>query len=150
PWTTNVGMLYYRVDLLTRYSLRPPETWNDLVSQVKRIQAGERDPRLEGYLWQGKQYEGPVVNVPEAFWASGTALLAADGRLFPDPDHAAEALAFLRGLIEAGVSPRWVTAADEELSRRAFGDGHAIFLRNWPYALDLFEGPDSPVRGTVG
>src|SRR5262249_30050039 len=108
PWTTNVGMLYYRVDLLTRYSLRPPETWNDLVSQVKRIQAGERDPRLEGYLWQGKQYEGLVVNVLEAFWASGTDLLAADGRLFPDPDHAAEALAFLRGLIEAGVSPRWV------------------------------------------
>ncbi len=150
PWNMNAGMLYYRVDLLTRYRFRPPETWNELISQVKRIQAGERDPKLEGYLWQGKQYEGLVVNVLEAFWASGTDLLGADDRLFPDPDHAAEALAFLRGLIEAGISPRWVTAADEELSRRAFGDGHAIFLRNWPYALDLFEAPDSPVRGKVG
>ncbi|MBI4629872.1 MAG: ABC transporter substrate-binding protein, partial [Candidatus Rokubacteria bacterium] len=48
------------------------------------------------------------------------------------------------------MSPAWTTAADEELSRRAFGDGHAIFLRNWPYALDLFQAPDSAVRGRVG
>ncbi|PYN41916.1 MAG: hypothetical protein DME00_30415 [Candidatus Rokuibacteriota bacterium] len=47
------------------------------------------------------------------------------------------------------MSPAWTTAADEELSRRAFGDGHAIFLRNWPYAMDLFEGQDSAVRGKV-
>src|SRR4029077_18495597 len=51
---------------------------------------------------------------------------------------------------ESGVSPAWVTAADEELTRRPFGDGRAIFLRGWPYALDLFELPDSRVRGRVG
>jgi multiple sugar transport system substrate-binding protein len=56
----------------------------------------------------------------------------------------------LRGLVVDGVSPPWVTAADEELTRRAFQDGRAIFLRNWPYALDLFEAADSPVRGKVG
>jgi multiple sugar transport system substrate-binding protein len=43
-----------------------------------------------------------------------------------------------------------VTAGDEELTRRAFGDGRAIFLRNWPYALSLFEAAESPVRGRVG
>ena len=48
------------------------------------------------------------------------------------------------------MSPGWVTAADEELTRRPFGDGRAIFLRSWPYALDLFELPDSRVRGKVG
>jgi multiple sugar transport system substrate-binding protein len=149
PWNMNVGLLYYRRDLLATYGLAPPETWDELVRQVDVIRAGERDARLDGYLFQGKQYEGMVVNVLEAFWAGGTRLLAEDGALFPEPERAAEALAFLRGLIERGVSPPWTTAADEELSRRAFGDGHAIFLRNWPYALDLFEAPDSPVRGRV-
>src|SRR2546426_6706685 len=43
-------------------------------SQVARIRAGERDPALDGYLWQAKQYEGLVVNVLEAFWANGTRL----------------------------------------------------------------------------
>jgi multiple sugar transport system substrate-binding protein len=56
----------------------------------------------------------------------------------------------MRSLIDRGVSPGWVTAGDEELTRRPFGDGRAVFLRSWPYALDLFEQPDSPVRGRVG
>src|SRR5881296_1527653 len=54
------------------------------------------------------------------------------------------------GLSPEAMSPAWTTAADEELSRRAFGDGHAIFLRNWPYAMDLFQARDSRVRGRVG
>jgi trehalose/maltose transport system substrate-binding protein len=149
PWNFNVGLLYYRVDLLAKYGLRPPETFEELVEQVRRIRAGERDPSLDGYVWQGKQYEGLVVNVLEAFWANGARLLAEDGTIFPDTARAADALRFLRGLIETGVSPAWTTAADEELSRRAFGDGHAIFLRNWPYAMDLFEGQGSAVRGKV-
>src|SRR5207245_6976731 len=149
PWIMNVGLLYYRADLLRRYGLEPPETFDALVRQVRRIREGERDPALDGYLWQAKQYEGLVVNVLESFWANGTRLLAADDTVFPEPERAAEALAFLRGLIASGVSPAWTTAADEELSRRAFGDGHAIFLRNWPYAMDLFEGQESAVRGKV-
>jgi len=150
PWNMNVGLLYYRADLLGKYGLAPPETFDELARQVVRIQAGERDPALDGYLWQAKQYEGLVVNVLEAFWANGTRLLADDGTLFPEPGRAAEALGFLRGLIASGVSPAWTPAADEELSRRAFGDGRAVFLRNWPYAMDLFQARDSPVRGRVG
>jgi len=150
PWFMNVGVLYYRRDLLARYGFAPPLTYEALAEQVARIRAGERDPKLDGYLWQGKQYEGGMVNVLEALWANGTRLLDDAGRPFPEPERARESLAFLRGLIESGVSPSWVTAADEELTRRPFGDGRAVFLRNWPYALDLFELPDSRVRGKVG
>jgi multiple sugar transport system substrate-binding protein len=150
PWIMNVGLLYYRTDLLERHGLEPPATYAELVERVRRIRALERDPGLDGYLWQGKQYEGLVVNVLEGLWANGTDVLGADGRVFPDPDRAAAVLEFLRRLVETGISPRWVTAADEELSRRAFGAGRAIFLRSWPYAMDLFQLPASPVRGKVG
>jgi trehalose/maltose transport system substrate-binding protein len=150
PWFMNVGLLYYRKDLLDKYGLKPPQTYAELVDQARRIKSGERDPGLDGFLWQGKQYEGMVVNVLEGFWANGTRLLDDSGHVFPEPDRAAEALAFLRALIVSGVSPPWVTAADEELTRRAFQDGHAIFLRNWPYVMDLVEQPGSPVRGKVG
>ncbi|MFI5374955.1 MAG: ABC transporter substrate-binding protein [Candidatus Rokuibacteriota bacterium] len=150
PWFMNVGLLYYRKDLLAKYGLAPPRTYDELIRQVRLIQAGERDRRLDGYLWQGKQYEGGMVNVLEALWANGTRLLDDAGRPFPEPERARESLAFLRHLIVSGVSPAWVTAGDEELTRRPFGDGRAIFLRSWPYALDLFELPDSRVRGRVG
>ncbi|HET7342286.1 MAG TPA: ABC transporter substrate-binding protein [Methylomirabilota bacterium] len=150
PWNMNVGVLYYRSDLLARRGLGPPRTWEELVEQVALIRAAERDPKLDGVLWQGKQYEGLVVNTLEHFWGEGTTLLGDDDRVLPDPGRATAALAFMRGLIDRGVSPGWVTAGDEELTRRPFGDGRAIFVRSWPYALDLFEAPGSPVRGKVG
>jgi trehalose/maltose transport system substrate-binding protein len=150
PWLMNVGLLYYRADLLAKYGLRVPDTYAELVAAIRRVRAGEGNPRLEGYLWQGKQYEGLVVNALEGFWAAGTDVLGEDGRVFPDPERAVMALAFLRRLVEEGLSPPWVSAADEEITRRAFGQGEAVFLRSWPYAADLFELPDSPVRGKVG
>src|ERR1051325_1255482 len=60
PWNMNVGLLYYRSDLLGRYGISPPATWDELVAAVRRVREGERDARLEGYVWQGKQYEGLV------------------------------------------------------------------------------------------
>ncbi len=150
PWNMNVGVLYYRADLLKKYRLAPPRTWEELVEQATRIREGEHDPKLDGVLWQGKQYEGLVVNTLEHLWASGTSLLDGHDRVLPEPRRAAVALAFMRRMIDAGVSPSWVTAGDEELTRRPFGDGRAIFLRSWPYAMDLFEAEGSPVRGRVG
>jgi len=150
PWNFNVGLLYYRADLLARHGLSPPRTDAELANAVRVIQAAERDPKLDGFVWQGKQYEGLVCNALEALWASGTTLIASTGEVLPDPARAEAALARLRGWIDAGLSPAWVSAADEELTRRAFGDGRAIFLRNWFYAMDLFEEPNSPVRGKVG
>src|SRR5262245_42325935 len=150
PWFMNVGLLYYRKDLLDKYGLEPPRTYAELVDQVRRIRSGERDPALDGFVWQGKQYEGMVVNVLEGLWANGTELLGSSGTVFPESGRAEEVLAFMRDLIVSGMSPAWVTAADEELTRRAFQDGHAIFLRNWPYVMDLVEQPGSPVRGKVG
>ena len=149
PWLMNVGVLYYRTDLLARNALAPPRTWEELVAQIVRIRAAEADPRLDGVVWQGRQYEGLTVNALEAMWANGARVLADDGRPLPDPERTADALAFLRRLITSGASPSWVTAADEELSRRHFGDGRAIFLRNWPYAMDLFRQPGSLVQGKV-
>jgi multiple sugar transport system substrate-binding protein len=150
PWNMNVGVMYYRADLLAKQGLAQPRTWEELVTQTERVRAAVGDARLDGVLWQGKQYEGLVVNVLEHFWGSGTDLIGEDGRVLPHVDRAEAALAFMRGLLERGASPPWVTAGDEELTRRAFGDGRAVFVRSWPYALDLFEQPDSPVRGRVG
>jgi multiple sugar transport system substrate-binding protein len=150
PWNFNVGLLYYRADLLARHGLAPPRTDAELERAVRVVQAAARDPKLDGYVWQGKQYEGLVCNALEAMWATGTTLLGPAGEPLPDAARAEAALGRLRGWIDGRVSPAWVSAADEELTRRAFGDGRAIFLRNWFYAMDLFQEPGSPVRGKVG
>jgi len=150
PWLMDAGVLFYRVDLLARYGFEPPETYAELARQARAIMEGEQDPRLAGFLWQGKQYEGMVVNAFEQIWANGGRVLAPDGRVTVERPEVVEALGFMRRLITSGASPGWVTAADEELSRRSFNAGRAVFHRNWPYAIDLFEARDSPIRGKVG
>src|SRR5438445_536467 len=40
PWLMNVGVLYYRTDLLATYRLAPPRTWEALVDQVVRVRVG--------------------------------------------------------------------------------------------------------------
>src|SRR5205085_1899447 len=122
-----------------RQRLGPPTSYAALGDRAAAVKRAADDRRLGGFLWQGKQYEGLVVNVLEAMWGEGTDLVGADGRLLPDPRRAAAALAHRRALLTDGVSPPLVTAADEELTRREFGAGRGVFLRNWPYARALFE-----------
>jgi multiple sugar transport system substrate-binding protein len=148
PWNFNVGVLYYRADLLASHDLPIPRTDDELARAVATVR--DTHPGIDGYVWQGKQYEGLTCNVLESLWAHGTALLGSSGEVLPDPARAESGLARLRGWVERGVSPAWVSSADEELTRRAFGDGRAVFLRNWFYAMDLFEAEGSAVRGRVG
>jgi multiple sugar transport system substrate-binding protein len=147
PWFMDAGLLYYRKDLLAKYGLAPPPTWEELAREARTIRAAQ--PGMHGFVWQGRQYEGLVCNVLEYFWSHGGAVLR-DGRVVLDsPDNRA-ALSFLRGLIASGVTPEFVSTLTEEPSREIFGRGGAVFLRNWPYAYRLFEQPGSAVRGKVG
>ncbi|HLC42748.1 MAG TPA: ABC transporter substrate-binding protein [Methylomirabilota bacterium] len=150
PWYVDAGLLYYRKDLLDRYGFRPPTTWQELVTAAQTILKKENDPGLRGFVWQGKQYEGLICNALEYVWSAGGDVLGEDGRVVLASRQASMALDFMRELIDQQVSPAMVTSADEEATRRLFGEGRAIFLRNWPYAWNLFEREGSPVRGKVG
>jgi trehalose/maltose transport system substrate-binding protein len=151
PWYIDAGLLYYRKDLLIRYGLPPPHTWGELVGTARTILDGERDPKLMGFLWQGKQYEGLICNALEYIGSAGGSVLDRAGRPVLAGPAARRALTFMRDLtVRYKISPPLVTTADEETTRRIFGDGRAVFLRNWPYAWNLFERKDSKIRGKVG
>ena len=147
PWFIDAGLLYYRKDLLAKHGFTPPRTWAELAAAARAI--AQREPKMYGFVWQGKQYEGLVCNALEYLWSAGGDVLR-DGRVVLDSAANREALAFMQGLLEENISPELVMTATEEPSRRIFGSGRAVFLRNWPYAWTLFEQPDSAVRGKVG
>lgn len=150
PWFMNAGILYFRKDLLVKYGFKPPQTFKELVESTKAIMAGEQDPDLKGFVWQGKQYEGLVCVVLEFIHGNGGRVLN-DGRSALRDEKAVEALQLMHDLIFVNkVSPPLVTSADEEATRHLFGGGRAIFMRNWPYAWKLYEQEGSKVKGKVG
>lgn len=148
PWYIDAGLLYYRKDLLEKYDMRPPITWTELVKTAQFITG--REQGLYGFIWQGKQYEGLVCNVLEYFWSDGGAILR-NGKVIADSPENISALRFMKNMIELyRITPGLVTTAIEESTRHIFGNGKALFMRNWPYAWNIFQKEGSPVRGKIG
>ncbi len=140
PLQADAGVLYYRKDLLDARGLRPPRTWDELFARAKAA----RKPGMAGFVFEGKQYEGLVCSFLEVLRAYGADLDALTG------PRAAAALSLLTGAIRDGLVPRAVLTYQEEEARRAFQEGGAVFMRNWPYAWRLMQAQDSPVRGKIG
>jgi multiple sugar transport system substrate-binding protein len=148
PWYIDAGVLYYRKDLLKKYNLSPPKTWQELVDIAQYITSREKG--LYGFIWQGKQYEGLVCNVLEYFWSNGGDVLG-NGRVIINTPENVYALKFMRDLItKYKITPTLVMTAIEEPTRHIFGNGRALFMRNWPYAWNIFEKQGTPVKGKVG
>jgi trehalose/maltose transport system substrate-binding protein len=153
PWFSDAPMLYYRRDLLEKHGLRPPATWRELTDTAKRIQDAERaagNPRLWGFVWQGRAYEGLTCDALE--WIAshgGGTIVEADGRISVDNPRAAAALTLAAGWVGT-ISPDGVLNYAEEEARGVFQSGLAVFMRNWSYAWPLVNGEDSAVHGKVG
>jgi trehalose/maltose transport system substrate-binding protein len=153
PWFIDAGLLYYRKDLLERYGEKLPETWDDLAATARRIQDAERkrgNPKMWGYVWQGKSYEGLTCNALEwiASYGGGT-IVDASGKVTIDNPAAASALREARSWIGT-ISPKGVLSYGEEEARGVFQTGNAVFMRNWPYAWAAVNNVDSPVKDKVG
>ena len=154
PFFTDAGVLYYRRDLLDRHGLKPPRTWAELEAAARAIRERERAAGqggdMQGFVWQGKAYEGLTVNALEWVASSqGGTIVDADGKVTIDNPNAARALDRAAGWIGT-ISPKGVLNYTEEEARGVFQSGNAVFMRNWPYAWALGQSEGSPVRGKVG
>src|SRR6516165_1740444 len=153
PFFTDAGLLYYRRDLLDRRGLKPPRIWAELEAAARAIQEQERAAGhgdMQGFVWQGKTYEGLTVNALEWIASSqGGTIVDADGKVTIDNPNAARALDRAAGWIGT-ISPKGVLNYTEEEARGVFQSDNAVFMRNWPYAWALGQSEGSPVRGKVG
>ncbi|XGA78736.1 ABC transporter substrate-binding protein [Halomonas sp. CH40] len=153
PWFTDAGVLYYRKDLLEKHGFEAPDTWQELTETAKTIQEAERgegNDRMQGFVFQGRAYEGLTVNALE--WVAshgGGNIVEADGEITINNENAAEALDLAASWI-GDISPNGVLNYTEEEARGVFQGGNAVFMRNWPYAWSLAQSEDSDVRDKVG
>lgn len=151
PWFTDAGLLYYRTDLLEKYELEPPTTWDELATAAQTIVEGEAaaNPTFTGFVWQGRAYEGLTCNGLE--WqvsSGGGGIIDADGTVTVNNEQAIAAFDRARGWVNT-ISPEGVTTYQEGESFNVWSAGNAAFMRNWPYAFSASQ--DAPaVAGKVG
>lgn len=149
PWFAGGGMLFYRSDLLEKYGLEVPKTWDDLAVAAKTIQDGERaegNPNFWGFVFQGKAYEGLTCDALE--WqvsVGGGRILSPEGVIeVNDPESIA-----IFDKVASWVGdfvPSEVLTYGEEEARAVWQAGNAAFMRNWAYAFTLGQADDSVIK----
>jgi trehalose/maltose transport system substrate-binding protein len=153
PIFTDAPALYYRKDLLEKYGVAVPTTWDELTAAAQKVQDGERAAGMAdfwGFVWQGNAYEGLTCDALE--WVKsfgGGQIVEPDGTVSINNAMAAKAIETAKGWVGT-ISPEGVLAYQEEEARGLWQTGNAAFMRNWPYAYGLGNGDDSKVKGMFG
>ncbi|OKH18978.1 hypothetical protein NIES593_21480 [Hydrococcus rivularis NIES-593] len=146
PFRTNVGVLYYRKDLLDEAGYLPPETFEDLKQISQALQARQKVDW--GYLWQGRHTEALSAMFVEVLKGYGGFWIE-DGEVGLDRPEAIQAVEFLRDTLAKGISPPDLTSQEEEPTSDLFEEGKAAFMRNWPNVWVDAHGSESNVSGKI-
>lgn len=155
PWYTDVGMLYFRRDLLRQHGFdAPPSTWEELRTMARQIK--QDSMTRHGFVFQGDIYEGGVTNACEYIWNAGGRIMTSrssiasvpGGHTVIDPnvitvesEATARGLATARRMITSGAAPTAVTRFREQDAQDTFLNGDAVFMRHWPYVYGLINVP---------
>jgi trehalose/maltose transport system substrate-binding protein len=150
PYHANVGLLYYRTDLLRQYGYgAPPKTWDELESMAARIQAGERAKGTKefwGFVWQGDAAEALTCDALE--WQAsegGGQIIEEDKTISVNNPHAIRA--WQRAARWVGsISPPSVVGYKEWDALNAWVAGGAAFMRSWPIAYVDSQAAGSPIK----
>jgi trehalose/maltose transport system substrate-binding protein len=134
PCLVDVGLLFYRTDLLRHYGYRtPPQTWQELETMATRIQAGERargQKDFWGFVWEGASSEAVTCNALEWQVSEGGGPIIENNTVAVDNPETRRALERAARWVGT-ISPPGVVTYKEWDAYNIWQAGQAAFMRNW-------------------
>ena len=151
PAFADAMFMYYRKDLLDKYGIKEPKTWDELVDSAKKVLDAENNPNLQGLSIQGAPIEGAVCTFLLPYWSLGKQFNDAAGKLTLDKDTAVKGLDMWLSAVDKGVMKKNIAEVTTPITVNEFKAGQVVFAINWGFAWDVFkDAPDSQVKGKVG
>jgi len=144
PFVGNVQLLFYQEQLLSKYHLSPPTSWQEVLEIGRKIDAEE--PARYGYAIRGGTGEAVTVNFIPILWAHGGAILTDEGPSIDSP-QAIRALKFFLDLYE--ICPPGSIAYDNEEMTQILLDRKVAMNINWPAWYFKFIGSKSKAKGPM-
>src|SRR5712664_495648 len=146
-YRADIGLLFYRTDLLRQYGYRePPRTWDELETMAARIQAGERakgKKQFWGFVWQGAADEVLTCDALEWQAAEGGGRIIEEDKTI-SVNNPLAIRAWQRAAHWVGsISPPGVVGYREWDALNVWIAGDAAFMRHWTSAY-----VDSQVAGS--
>jgi len=143
PYVGNSQLFFYRKDLFEKYSLKAPETWNDVLAAAKTIHeketTGANGNRIHGYVMRAAQGNAAVADFMPIFWAFGGEMFGPDGK---PAVNSPEGIAALEFMIELGkYSPAGYASFNADEVGAHLLQGTAAMSINWPAWISSFSDP---------
>jgi multiple sugar transport system substrate-binding protein len=141
PYVGNSQLFFYRKDLFEKYSLKAPETWNDVLAAAKTIHenetTGANGGRIHGYVMRAAQGNAAVADFMPIFWAFGGEMFGPDGK---PAVNSPEGIAALEFMIELGkYSPAGYASFNADEVGAHLLQGTAAMSINWPAWISKFK-----------
>ena len=152
PYVGNSQLFFYRKDLFEKHSLKPPETWTDVLTAAKTIHeketTGANGERIHGYVMRAAQGNAAVADFMPIFWAFGGEMFDANGK---PSVNSPEGIAALEFMVELGkYSPPGYASFNADDVGAHLLQGTAAMSINWPAWLGAFSDPSrSKVSGKM-
>jgi trehalose/maltose transport system substrate-binding protein len=155
PYHANIGILFYRADLLRRYGYNePPRTWDELEKIAVRVQAGERskgERDFWGYVWPGAAGEGLTCLALE--WQvdeGGGHIIEPDKKISVNNPNAIRAWERAEHWVGRISPPSVISYQEWDASNAFWIKGRAAFFRGWTSDYFLTYPLDVPFRDQSG
>jgi len=140
PMVGNVQLFYYRKDLLDKYNLTPPKTWDDVLKIAKLITEKEA-PNVYGYVIRGQRGNPIVSDFLPVFWAYGGKVLDENNKPYVNSEAGIKAMETYLKLKK--YSPKGVETFDTDQIANALTQGQVAMTIAWPAWVSKVDNPQS-------
>lgn len=139
---------FYRSDLLDKYGLEVPTTWEGVMEASKTITEGEKNPQFYGFVSMWAKIEGLFMNWLAFTNGNGGGFYDADGNVAVNQSANIEATQFMVDLLhEHRYAPDSILNMRPDDARTLFQQGRAAFLMVQDFVYAPLAADDSPVAG---
>jgi len=140
PYVGNSQLFFYRKDLFEKYELKPPATWDDVLTAAKTIHAKENTgaggEKMYGYVMRAAQGNAAVADFMPIFWAFGGEMFDASGK---PAVNSPQGIAALQFMIDLGkLSPPGYASFNADDVGAHLLQGTAAMSINWPAWISAF------------
>ncbi|PRX19653.1 carbohydrate ABC transporter substrate-binding protein (CUT1 family) [Orenia metallireducens] len=146
PLVGNVQLFFYRKDLIEKYQLAKPKSWDDVLTAAEVITKKEQG--TYGYTIRGQRGNPVVSNYLPLFWGYGAKVF--DDKMNPQV-NSAEAKAALKAYLKLkDLGPKGVEAYNSDQIATALTQGRTAMTVAWPSWVSMVDDPSkSKVVGKV-
>ena len=145
PWFNNGPGLYYRKDLFDAKGLKPPKTYDELLSAAKALQTAD----MVGFAMQLNQGEGGIISWMEYLWGYGGDLV--DDKLNVVVDQGTAGVDGMQKILDFVYKDKILPEAALQFKLGAdvgnlFGGGKAAMIRLWYSNFGDIAKPESVIK----